>query len=124
MTTILVIEDDASAAKALSKHLEKVGYAVLVLASGEAALAYFDAGAELPDAVLCDLGLPGVSGVVVVEAIRASDRSAKLPVICSSSQKGMHDHALALEAGADAFIEKPIKPATLEATLTRLLTGR
>jgi DNA-binding response OmpR family regulator len=124
VATILLIEDDASAAKALSKHLEKVGHTVLALSSGEAALAYLDAEAQLPDAVLCDLGLPGVSGVVVVEAIRASDRSAKLPVICSSSQKGMHDHALALEAGADAFIEKPIKPATLEATLARLLAGR
>jgi DNA-binding response OmpR family regulator len=124
VATILIVGYDGGAAKALQRDLERARHSVRCLASGEAALAYFEApDADLPDAVICELGMSGVSGVVVVESLRASERTSAIRIICTSSRLGMHDHALALEAGADAFVEKPIKLPALEATLARVLAG-
>ena len=117
--TLLIIEDDVSVAKLLAKHFEKLGYVVRVAVSGEAGLAAI--AVALPDAILCDLGLPGISGVAVIEAVRAEGRTSKLPVVVISARTHVQDHALALEAGADAYFDKPLKLKALEAELDKLL---
>jgi DNA-binding response OmpR family regulator len=135
---VLIIEDDGAAGRLLQKHLEKSGHVVVVAPSGEAGLMVlglhttavvtmpptpreFLAGAV--ELVVCDLGLPGMSGVSVIEAIRAEQHTAGLPVLVVSGRTSMQDHALALEAGADHYLEKPLKLKVFDDLVRDLLAG-
>jgi two-component system phosphate regulon response regulator PhoB len=122
MQSVMIIEDDADIARLLARHLDHHGRRSRVLSSGEEALSILgNQEAALPDAVICDLGLPGISGIEVVEAIRAAERTARLPVVLMSARCTMQDHAMALSAGADEFFDKPLKLKALDEALTRLL---
>lgn len=117
---MLLIEDDHTAQKLVSKHFEKAGMVVVTRDTGEAALEWLKKG-EAVDVVICDLGLPGMSGARVVEALRAEDATAKVPILVCSGRTSMQDHALALEAGADAYFEKPHRMKAIEEEVRRLL---
>ncbi len=121
MPALLVIEDDVGIARLLTRQLEKCGYLVHHVGSGEDALAFLQNNDV--DAVVCDLGLPGISGVVVVEALRAQEKTRRLPIVVLSARVSVQDHTLSLEAGADAFFEKPIKLKALHEGLRMLLAG-
>ena len=99
---MLLIEDDQAAQKLVMKHFEKLGVIVVAGDTGEAALEWLKT-AGIVDVVICDLGLPGMSGSHVVEVLRAEDATAKVPIIVCSGRTSLQDHALALEAGADVF---------------------
>lgn len=126
MTHVLIIEDDAGVASLLKKHFEKkMSFTTNWQGSGEAALAWLKSSAEHgADVVVCDLGLPGMSGAKVVEALRADERLARVPIIVCSARTSMQDHTLALEAGADLFLEKPLRLKAFEAEVLRLLGER
>ncbi|MDP2343080.1 MAG: response regulator [Deltaproteobacteria bacterium] len=117
---MLLIEDDQTAQKLVAKHFEKLGLLVVTRDTGESALEWLKAG-EPVDVVICDLGLPGISGAAVVEALRADEATAKVPIIVCSGRTSMQDHALALEAGADVFFEKPHRMKAIEEEVRRLL---
>jgi DNA-binding response OmpR family regulator len=113
---LLYIEDDRSLHKLANKHFAK-RFDVVCADNGEAGLQAAAAGI---DAVVVDLGLPGMSGVRVIEALRAEERTARIPIIVVSGRTDVQDHALALESGADAFHPKPVRWPVLEDELTRL----
>jgi DNA-binding response OmpR family regulator len=117
---MLLIEDDQTAQKLVARHFEKLGLLVVARDTGEGALDWLKKG-EVVDVVICDLGLPGISGAAVVEALRAGDATAKVPIIVCSGRTSMQDHALALEAGADVFFEKPHRMKAIEEEVRRLL---
>ena len=121
VTTLLFIEDDRAIHKLALRHLQKAGFDVLVAASGEEALRAAEQGI---DAAVVDLGLPGISGVRVIESLRAEERTARVPIVVASGRHDVQDHALALECGADAFLVKPIDWKALESELRRLLHER
>ena len=75
--TILVIEDEAHIATMLRYNLEKAGYAVVEVTSGDEAMHRI--AEHKPDAVLLDWGLPGMSGYEVCRQIRASSEYRTLP---------------------------------------------
>ncbi len=122
MPTIAIIEDDASIARLLKRHLDSAGHTTHVEAAGEAALRWL--ASNDVDAVVCDLGLPTMSGAAVIEALRAEQRTMHLPIVVVSARITVADHTLALSAGADAFFEKPIKLKALDDELRRLLAAR
>lgn len=137
---VLIIEDDVAASRLLRKQLEKGGHDVVVAASGEVALHILGLPTTtssttpvtvppLPASfstqlVVCDLGLPGMSGVAVIEAVRADERTARLPVVVVSGRASMQDHALALEAGADHYLEKPLKLKAFDDAVASLLAEK
>ena len=121
MPSLLYIEDDRAQHKVVQRQLEKRGFTVVCADTGEEGLKI--AQGDI-DAVLVDLGLPGMSGVRVVEALRADERTARLPIVVLSARSGVNDHALALESGADAYHRKPVQWPALEAELLRLLQDR
>ena len=82
---MLLIEDDQTAQKLVAKHFEKLGVVVIARDSGEAALDWLKSG-EGVDVVICDLGLPGISGVSVVESMRAEEATARVPIIVCSGR--------------------------------------
>ena len=88
---MLIIEDDASVAKLLSRHFEKCGFLTVWHGSGEDALAWLKKG-DVVDIVVCDLGLPGMSGTQVVDALRSDESTARIPLI---DRVFGHDRAMA-----------------------------
>ncbi len=102
MTRILVVDDEAQIARALAVNLKARGYEVDVAASGEKAL---DLAAKFhPDAVILDLGLPGIDGTEVVRGLRGW---STVPIIVLSVRDAERDKVAALDAGADDYVTKP-----------------
>jgi two-component system KDP operon response regulator KdpE len=102
MTKILVVDDDRPFARALSIGLGAHGFEVVVANDGSAAIV--DAARVHPDIILLDLGLPGYTGMEVLEAVRAwSD----VPVIVLSARHQGTAKVAALDAGADDYVTKP-----------------
>lgn len=102
MATILVVEDDHSLCRALSKGLGAHGYDVVTAMTGHEAIAL--AAKTYPHLLLVDLGLPQFSGVEVVTAVRGWS-SAPVIVVSTRPQEGLK--VAALKAGADDYLMKP-----------------
>jgi DNA-binding response OmpR family regulator len=116
---ILIVEDDAALADALTHALRKSRHAVDCLASGAAA----DNAVTTQDydIVILDLGLPDVDGFQVLRRLRA--RGKRIPVLILTARDGLHDRVLGLDLGADDYLTKPFELPELEARM-RAVTRR
>jgi two-component system KDP operon response regulator KdpE len=112
MTRVLVVDDEPQIRRALSVNLSARGYDVDLAATGEEALRR--AASTHPDAVLLDLGLPGIDGTDVVRGLRGWSTA---PIIVLTVRDAEGDKVAALDAGADDYITKPF--ARLRAALRR-----
>jgi PAS domain S-box-containing protein len=110
--TVLVIDDEVLVRDVVARMVDDLGYAAVTAADGAAALAIVDA--RPVDAVLVDLGMPGMSGAEVVAALRA--RRPKLPVVLCSGYDRDHRGPVV----ADAYLPKPFELEALANTLERL----
>ena len=116
--SLLVVDDNVDAANTLRIVLDALGYRVGVAYDGASALAL--ARSTHPDAVLLDLGLPGVSGLEVARALRADD--GKQPVLIAVTGYGsQEDRAQSTAAGFDLHLTKPVDFGQLSEALERLL---
>jgi two-component system KDP operon response regulator KdpE len=102
MTRVLVVDDEPQIRRALSVNLSARGYDVDVAATGEEALRR--AASSHPDAVLLDLGLPGIDGTDVVRGLRGWSTA---PIIVLTVRDAESDKVAALDAGADDYVTKP-----------------
>lgn len=102
MTTILLIEDDASIVRTLGIHLRARGYTVIDADGAASGLRALDA--QRPDLVLLDLGLPDFDGVEVLR--RARERS-EVPIVVLTARQASDDKVEALDMGADDYVTKP-----------------
>ena len=116
---ILVVDDVAKNVKLLADVLAVRGYRTSTAASGEEALASI--AAEVPDLVLLDVMMPGLSGYDVCRAIRADPALAMLPVVLVTALDPAQERVKGLEAGADDFLSKPVNQAELMARVRSLL---
>ena len=103
---ILVVEDNERNLKLLRDVLEYAGYDVRAARTAEDGITL--AVSEPPDLVLMDLQLPGIDGLEALRRLRASPRTAGIPVVAVTAQAMKHDRERALEAGFDGYVEKPI----------------
>jgi DNA-binding response OmpR family regulator len=106
---ILVVEDDSTIARHLERALLAQGYEVEVAATGHAACDR--ASAWEPDLVLLDLGLPDVDGVEVCRDLRAGGSTAAIVVLTARTEE--IDVIVALDAGADDYLTKPVRLAEM-----------
>jgi len=113
---ILIIEDNALAAKAMASKLDTNGYETVVAMNGEAGLAAIDR--QTFDLVLLDLGLPGMDGTEVLTLLR---RKNDIPVIIVSAKNSDIDKVVGLGLGADDYIAKPASPIELVARVKAVL---
>ena len=116
MTRVLVVDDEPQIRRALLLNLRARGYDVLEAASGEAAVQA--AASEHPDLVLLDLGLPGMSGLDVITALRGW---TEVPIIVLTVRDDERAKVLAFDAGADDYVTKPFGMDELLARLRAAL---
>jgi CheY-like chemotaxis protein len=107
---ILVIEDDPASFKLIAYLLGAFGYAALVAVNGEEGLAA--ARRETPDLIICDIQLPGMDGIAVVQALKTDRFLKKVPVIAVTAYAMVGDRERLLAAGFDGYIPKPIVAET------------
>ncbi len=114
---LLLIEDEAPLRLTLARKLEAEGYRVDQAADGEDGL---HQAREYPvDMAIIDLGLPKVSGLSIVQQLRADGRN--LPILILTARSGWQEKVTGLEAGADDYLVKPFVYPELAARIKALL---
>jgi two-component system KDP operon response regulator KdpE len=113
---VLVVDDEAPILRALTANLRARGYQPDAAGTGEAALQL--AAKHRPDAVVLDLGLPGMSGLEVIQGLRGW---TSVPIIILSARGAERDKVAALDAGADDYVTKPFGMDELFARLRAAL---
>ena len=108
---VLIVENDEDGRALLETVLRRGGLRVTVAASAEEARAAL--ARELPEAVVCDIGMPGESGLSLVRWLRAQPAAPRLPVLALTAYAAEGDRARGLEAGFDAYLTKPFDPTEL-----------
>ena len=117
--TVLVVDDDPVIMRLLEVNFEMEGYTVLTAVDGEQALERVRA--EAPDLVVCDIMMPKVNGLEVVERLRADEATKGVPVILLSAKAQASEVQKGLDAGADDYITKPFDPLELIERVQALL---
>jgi two-component system OmpR family response regulator len=117
---VLVVDDDLSLRRALSRTLELEGYDVELAEDGLRAVEFFDDESAAPDVVLLDLLMPNLDGLAACRLIRAKSR---VPILMLTARSAVDDRVEGLEAGADDYLAKPFDLAELEARV-RAITRR
>jgi DNA-binding response OmpR family regulator len=113
---VLVVEDNEAIRSLLSRLLQRRGYLVVPVTSGEAAL---EVAGDGFDVVLLDVGLPDMNGLEVCRRIRAEAMTATLPIVIMTGRAEPGDIRDGLAAGADDFVTKPFDADDLMARLNR-----
>jgi PleD family two-component response regulator len=111
--TLLLIDDDEVTLRLLKVNLERAGYGVVLARTAAEGLEL--ARQNAPDLILTDALLPDLSGQRLCTLLMESSRTRHVPVILMSSQGGSHDVVVALEAGADDCLTKPLDYAEVTA---------
>jgi two-component system KDP operon response regulator KdpE len=112
---ILIADDDPQILRALRITLSARGYDVITAPDGKAALAA--AVDQHPDLLVLDLGMPGLTGIEVIEAVRGW---SELPILVVSGRSESFDKVDALDAGADDYVTKPFAVDELLARIRAL----
>ena len=116
MSRVLVVDDEPEIQRTLAINLRVRGYDVDLAGDGEQALEL--AARHHPDAVVLDLGLPGIDGVDVIAGLRGWSR---VPIVVLSARDAEAAKVAALDAGADDFVTKPFGMDELLARLRAAL---
>jgi chemosensory pili system protein ChpA (sensor histidine kinase/response regulator) len=119
--TVLVAEDDPDVRLMIGTMMEMRGYRVVEAADGPETLEV--ARVERPDIILMDLQLPRLNGFSVARFIRHEDALRKVPIIVVSAHDPARHRTLALAAGCNAFVTKPIDFDRLEELMRRLMAA-
>ncbi len=120
--TILLIEDEADIRELIRYNMEREGYKVVECASAEEGTSSLKR--SLPDLILLDLMLPGTDGFAFCRALRAAERTAKVPVIMVTARDEDADIVAGLEVGADDYMTKPFSARILAARVRAVLRRR
>ena len=113
---VLVVDDEPQILRALAVNLRARHYDVDVAATGEDALVR--AADHPPDLVVLDLGLPGISGIEVIEGLRGW---SQVPILVLSAREQERSKIEALDAGADDYVTKPFGMGELLARIRAAL---
>ena len=117
MKRILIVDDDAETLRLLSLRLKSHGYAVIEAESGEQALGRIGAG--LPDLIITDMRMGGISGMALFDQVHA--RHPGLPVIMLTSHGSIADAVAAMRRGLFGYLAKPIEARELAGEVARAL---
>ena len=116
---VLIVEDNARNLKLVRDVLGHAGYSTLEASDGETGVAL--ARERLPDLVLMDINLPGMTGIEALQRLRADAATAAIPVAALTAYAMTDDRARMLAAGFDGYLEKPVDVRALPAQVEALL---
>jgi DNA-binding response OmpR family regulator len=122
MSLIIVADDDPVFSGLIVHTLEKAGHVVGGVSDGPSALKAISL--KLPDVAILDINMPGCSGVEVVRQLRMSSHAQHVPLIMLTTRASEKDAEIAVRAGADDYLRKPLDPDLLLACVERQLGGR
>jgi two-component system phosphate regulon response regulator PhoB len=120
--TILVVEDEPAIQELIAYNLELAGHQTLRAESAEQALEMVQSA--LPDLVVLDWMLPGMSGIEFARRLRADKRTRAVPLIMLTARADEQDKLAGLETGADDYLTKPFSPRELNARVKAVLRRR
>jgi len=109
---ILLVEDDIILANWIAEYLTDQGYSVQHVERGDEVIAMFSQCK--PDIVLLDVMLPGISGIEVCRQLR---EQSSVPIIMLTARADEFDEVIGLEAGANDYVIKPVRPRALLARI-------
>jgi two-component system cell cycle response regulator DivK len=118
---ILLVEDDALSRKLMKDALEASGHEVAQSRDGAEALAI--AAVWMPDVIVMDIGLPGMTGVEATRTLKANPTLARVPVVAVTAYAMPADEGRMREAGCEVFLTKPLRLSDFVQALERLLPG-
>ena len=113
---ILIVEDEVNIATPTRTYLERDGFVVTHVLTGEEAVAAMEA--DPPSLILLDLNLPGIDGLEVCRRIRAT---SQVPIIMLTARDDDIDKIVGLEVGADDYVTKPFNARELVARVKAIL---
>ena len=111
MKKILVIEDEANIRENLFDILDSRGFDVLTAASGKDGLRLVEAGK--PDLILCDIMMPGISGLEVKKILSLDNETSIIPFIFLTAKTEFDDIRQGMNLGADDYLVKPFNSSDL-----------
>jgi two-component system phosphate regulon response regulator PhoB len=116
---ILIIEDERGLTQSLSWYFNREGYETHVAHDGQEGLR--KAQTLLPDVILLDIMLPGLSGLEVCQQVRAGERTREIPIIMITAKSEETDQVVGYSIGADDYVPKPFSNKVLLAKVKALL---
>jgi len=119
---VLAVEDEEDILELVRYNLEKEGYRVTGVVSGEEAMRR--ARSQPPDLIVLDLMLPGMDGLTVCRELKQDAKTRDLPIIILTAKGEEADIVAGLELGADDYVTKPFSPRVLLARLRAVLRRR
>jgi two-component system phosphate regulon response regulator PhoB len=120
--TVLVVEDEPAIQELISYNLQQAGHQAMRAGSAEDAINIMRHA--LPDLVLVDWMLPGISGIELAKRIKSDKRTKTVPIIMLTARAAEEDKLTGLETGADDYITKPFSPRELNARVKAVLRRR
>lgn len=119
---ILLVEDEPGIQELLKLNLGQAGHQVTAADDAEGALQYLKTA--LPDVILLDWMLPGMSGIDLCRRLRADKRYQPVPIIMLTARGEEQDRVAGLDTGADDYITKPFSPRELVSRIRAVLRRR
>jgi two-component system, OmpR family, phosphate regulon response regulator PhoB len=120
--TILVVEDEPAIQTLIAINLKRAGHGVVGALDAESAQRHINEA--LPDLILLDWMLPGMSGLELARRLRGDARTRGVPIIMLTARGDERDKVQGLETGADDYITKPFSPRELLARIQAVLRRR
>lgn len=118
---VLVADDDEDILLLVTARLRRDGFEIVQARDGEEALAA--ARERLPAVAVLDVGMPGLDGLQVLQAIRSDSELNAIRVLLLTAKAQEQDVRRGYEAGSDAYMKKPFSPAELSAKVRELVEG-
>lgn len=116
---VLIVEDEEALSTLLQYNLDKEGYEVTTTADGDEAVTLI--AEQMPDLVLLDWMLPGLSGIELCRRLRSRPQTRNLPVIMITARGEETDRVRGLDTGADDYISKPFSMTELLARIRAVM---
>lgn len=121
MPRILIVDDSDTSRYCLQQMVENGGHQAMTVDSGEKALEI--ARRELPEVILMDIVMPGMSGYTATRKLNRSHATQHIPVIFVSSKNGEADRDWGLRQGASEYVTKPVNPNTLLSAISEAVAA-
>ena len=119
MPKLLVIDDEELISALLTAALSAVGHDVLVAADGKSGVAL--AMSNLPDRVITDMSMTGMTGWQVIEKLKSDPKTKHIPIIALTAHDDADDREAAYRVGCDAYESKPLDIPRLIKAVDKLL---